>query len=97
MEKEYYIGMDVHKDIVQIAVFAETGEEPIYERRLVNDNVLLIKEATFFSRKGKTVAAYEAGSLGYVIYRAMDQAGIPCYVLPASKVAKKRTERIKTD
>jgi len=95
--KEYFIGMDVHKDIVQMAVFAETGEEPIYERRLKNDIAILLKEATAFSKKGKTEAAYEAGSLGYVIQRAMEQAGIPCYVLPASKVAKKRTDRIKTD
>jgi transposase len=95
--KRYYIGMDVHKDSVQMAVFEETGEEPIYERRLSNDTSLLIKEAERFSQKGETEAAYEAGSLGYVIHRAMEKAGIPCYVLPASKVAKKRTERIKTD
>jgi len=43
--KRYYIGMDVHKDSVQMAVFEETGEEPIYERRLSNDTSLLIKEA----------------------------------------------------
>ena len=33
VRKEYYIGMDVHKDTVQMAVFEETGDEPIYERR----------------------------------------------------------------
>jgi transposase len=97
MNKEYYIGLDVHKEVVQMAVFAETGEEPIYERRLKNDTDLLIKEAVAFCNKGKTEVAYEAGSLGYVIYRAMEQAKIPCYVLPANKVAKKRTDRIKTD
>jgi transposase len=96
-EKRYYIGMDVHKDSVQIAVFEETGDEPVYERRLINDTAVLVKEAARFSRKGKTEAAYEAGSMGYIIQRAMDKTGIPCYVLPASKVAKKRTERIKTD
>jgi transposase len=97
MEQEYYIGMDVHKDFVQMAVFEHTGEEPVYERKLTNDTALLIKEAARFSRKGKTETAYEAGCLGYVIQRAMKEAGIPCYVLPANKVAKKRTERIKTD
>jgi len=95
--KEYYIGMDVHKDTVQMAVFTETGEEPVYERRLRNDTDLLVKEVVVFCRKGKTEVAYEAGSLGYVIYRAMERAKIPCYVLPANKVAKKRTDRIKTD
>ena len=97
IKKEYYIGMDVHKDTVQMAVFEETGDEPIYERRLANDHALLIKEAVRFSRKGKTEVAYEAGSLGYVIQRTMRDAGIPCYVLPANKVAKKRKDRIKTD
>jgi len=97
ISKEYYIGMDVHKETVQIAVFEERGEEPIYERQLNNDTELLVKEAVRFARKGKTVVAYESGCLGYVIHRAMEKAKIPCYVLPANKVAKKRDSRIKTD
>jgi len=96
-KKAYYIGMDVHKTSVQMAVFEETGDDPIYERRLDNDTALLVKEVVRFSREGKTEVAYEAGCLGYVIQRAMEQVGIVCHVLPANKVAKKRTERIKTD
>jgi len=97
ISKEYFIGMDVHKEFVQMAVFEEKGEEPIYERRLENDTELLVKEATRFARKGKTFVAYEAGCLGYIIQRAMEKAWITCYVLPANKVAKKRDNRIKTD
>jgi len=98
IRKEYYIGMDVHKEFVQMAVFEGKGDDPIYERRLENDTELLVKEAGRFARRGKTEAAYEAGCLGYVIYRAMEKAKIPCYVLPADKVAKKRDNpRIKTD
>jgi transposase len=89
--------MDVHKDSVQMAVFNSTGEEPIYERRLSNDTTLLIKEVHRYHQEGKTVTAYEAGSCGYVIHRAMEQAGLTCFVLPANKVAKKRTDKIKTD
>ena len=96
-EKGYYIGMDVHKTSVQMAVFEEKGDDPIYERRLNNDPSLLVKEAAKFSRKGRTEAAYEAGCLGYVIQRAMEKAGIICHVLPANKVARKRDDRIKTD
>jgi len=95
--KEYYIGMDVHKDTVQIAVFEEKGEAPIYERQMKNDTELLVKEVLRFSKIGKAEAAYEAGCLGYVIQRAMEKAGIICHVLPANKVAKKRSDRIKTD
>lgn len=95
--KEYYIGMDVHKELVQMAVFEERGEEPIYERRLKNSTDLLIKEVKAFSRKGETEVAYEAGCLGYVLQRAMEKAGITCHVLPANKVAKNRRDRIKTD
>ena len=96
-KKRYYIGMDVHKDSVRIAVFEEKGEEPIHERTLNNEPEQLVKEVAKFSRKGETEAAYEAGCLGYVIQRAMEKAGISCYVLPANKVAKKRDNRIKTD
>jgi transposase len=75
----------------------EKGDGPVYERRLNNDTALPVKEAARYSREGKTEAAYEAGSLGYVIQRAMEEAGITCYVLPANKVAKKRRDKIKTD
>ena len=40
ISKEYYIGMDVHKEFVQMAVFEEKGDEPIYERKLNNNNAL---------------------------------------------------------
>ena len=95
--KRYYIGMDVHKDSVQIAVYEETGLEPISERRLTSDPSLLLKEAKKFNAKGPTEVAYEAGCMGYIIHRVMMKGGIPCYVLPANKVAKKREDRIKTD
>ena len=96
-KKQYYIGMDVHKDSVQMAVFEYSGENPIYERRLINEPSVLVKEAERFHREGETEVAYEAGSTGYVIQRAMEKAGITCFVLPANKVAKKRGDRIKTD
>jgi transposase len=95
--KRYYIGMDVHKESVQMAVFEATGDDPIYERRLNNDPALLVKEAKRFNQQGNMEAAYEAGCLGYVIQRTFQKAGLTCYVLPANKVAKKRSDRIKTD
>jgi transposase len=95
--KRYYIGMDVHKESVQMAVYEEAGNEPVYERQLANDLSLLVKEAARFGQKGETEVAYEAGCLGYVLQRAMGKAGITCFVLPANKVAKKRDDRIKTD
>jgi hypothetical protein len=49
--ERYYIGMDVHKDSVQVAVFEHAGEEPIYERKLNNDPALLVKEAKRFKEK----------------------------------------------
>jgi len=80
-----------------MAVFEEKVENPINKRKLNNDNGLLVKEAISFAQRGKTIAACEAGCLGYVIQRAMEKAKIPCYVLPASKVVKKCGDRIKTD
>jgi transposase len=96
-KKGYYIGMDVHKSSIQIAVFEETGADPIYERKMDNNIGLLIKEVKRFSSKRETETAYEAGCLGYVIQRAFEKEGIRCFVLPANKVAKKRDSNIKTD
>ena len=53
--KDYYIGMYVHKEYVQMAVFTGSGEDPVYERRLTNDTELLTKEMLRYSREGKTI------------------------------------------
>jgi len=95
--KEFFIGLDVHKDSVQMAVFSETGEDTIYETKMLNNTSQIVKKVQKFCQEGEAFVAYESGSSGYVIHRAMEKMGIKCYVLPANKVAKKRDDRIKTD
>jgi transposase len=97
MATVYYIGLDVHKDSVQMAVVSDESVETIFEKKMANDPGLLVKVVKPYAEKGEVVVGYEAGCLGYVLQRAYAAAGIECLVLPADKVAKGRTDRIKTD
>jgi transposase len=97
MATAYYIGLDVHKDFIQMAVMTNEDEQTVCERKLANDNGLLVRTIKPYQEKGEVQVAYEAGCLGYVIQRGMTEAGIDCRVLPADKVAKTRTDKIKTD
>jgi hypothetical protein len=74
MAAVYYIGLDVHKDFVQMAVMTNEDEQAVCERKPANDNGLLVKTILPYEAKGEVHAAYEAGCLGYVIQRAMAEA-----------------------
>jgi transposase len=98
MKEIYYAGLDVHKDTIQIAVLGSKGKEPISAKCLPNDGIKIVKELAKYQGKGKTVqAAYEAGCLGYTLYRTLTEFGIDCRVLPPNQIFHGGDESVKTD
>jgi negative regulator of sigma E activity len=66
-----YLGLDVHKDSITIAVLPEQARAPERVERLPND---LAKVRRWFSRmaqRGAVRACYEASGAGYVLHRAL--------------------------
>ncbi len=93
-----YVGLDVHKSSITIAV-AESDRAPAQIYTTVpNDWPQLLKALT---RLSPTLTAlrccYEAGSIGYHLYRRMNKAGIDCMVVAPSLVPTQSGNRIKTD
>ena len=80
METVYYIGMDVHKDSVRIAVLKDCETKIEFERTVENDTSAIVRIVDGYVKKGTVIAAYEAGCLGYTIYRAAKAKGIDCRV-----------------
>jgi transposase len=94
---ERFVGLDVHKDSIVIAV-AEVGRE---SARVVGSvpyewNALR-KVLDKLGPRPSVSCCYEAGPTGYGLARALHAAGWACEVIAPSLVPKKSGQRIKTD
>lgn len=93
-----YIGLDVHKDTIAIAVAPGGPGLEVQDRgEIAHDTVLLLKRLKALGRPEKLFVAYEAGPTGYGLYRKLSEAGISCMVVAPSKTPRRPGERVKTD
>jgi hypothetical protein len=82
--KEYYIGLDVHKDSVLMAVLDDRnvrsgakGDSDVIETVEVRPNSpQRVKAIKRYQRQGKLFVAYEAGCRGFDLYRFLEKQGI---------------------
>lgn len=92
-----FVGLDVHKDSITIAV-AEEGREPAYVYGgILNDWEILKRALRRLGAKSSLRCCYEAGPCGYGLYRKMKQAKIECVVVAPSLVPVQSGNRVKTD
>lgn len=94
-----YVGLDVHKDSVSIAI-AEEGRigEVRYYGSINGDLASLDKVVKKLSRTGsKLHFVYEAGPCGYGIYRHLIKQGFDCTVVAPSMIPKRPGDRLKND
>ena len=97
MENVYYVGMDVHKETVEISVFRNSEREPEYEKRMRNDQRSIIRTVKKLQAEGSVITCYEAGCMGFVLQRAFETAGIACRIIAPGKIPRMPGDRIKTD
>jgi len=84
-----YIGMDVHKDSLTIAVLAALANTPTRVENLPNDLPTLKKWLARLARDGEVRACYEASGAGYVLHRALREWGPACEVIAPSLIPKR--------
>lgn len=84
-----YVGMDVHKDLVVVAVLPEDAQEPTLEKRLPNDERKLRRFFARVARDGEVRACYEASGAGYVLHRALKAWGHHCDVVASSLIPRR--------
>src|SRR5262245_48267082 len=91
-----FVGLDVHKDSITIAV-AEGDRAPDVVATIPHDISKLVRQLRKLGPIGSTSCCYEAGPTGYGLYRALKELGIECTVVAPGLVPKKAGDRIKTD
>ena len=94
-----YVGLDVHKATVSVAV-AEGGRGGEIRQLGVFENrpEVLSKLAARLSNKNCRVSfCYEAGPCGYGLHRLLTSYGHDCVVVAPSLIPMKAGDRVKTD
>ena len=92
-----YVGLDVHKETLVIAVAESAGGAPEVVATIANHWPTLHKQLKRLGRPEDLRCCYEAGPTGYGIYRDLKAAGISCIVVAPSLVPDQKGSRVKTD
>lgn len=91
-----FVGLDVHKETIAVAVFGSQGPEPEAEFEIPND-FSRIKKLFRNWRADQLKVCYEAGPCGFVLYRQLREMGIDVRVVAPGKIHRAPADRIKTD
>lgn len=95
-----YIGLDVHKETIAVAVAQLGREHPEFRGEIANRPKAVAKLVARLSKEFNGEAllfCYEAGPCGYVLYRQLLELGQDCQVVAPSLIPTKPGERVKTD
>ena len=93
-----YVGLDVHKDTIPVAVAMPGREDPVYRGEINNQRKSLLRLLRSLSPHGEVLRfCYEAGPCGYGVYREIIDTGHHCDVVAPSLIPRRSGERVKTD
>ena len=94
-----YVGLDVHKDSIVVAVAAGGLRGEVREHgRIANTSAALDRLLRKLGGDGMTLRfCYEAGPCGYGIHRRLSTRGHECVVVAPSLIPKRAGDRVKTD
>ncbi len=98
--KEYsaYVGLDVHKETIAVAVALPGRGDPVYRGEIAHRRGSLRRLMGRLSPHGEVLSfCHEAGPCGYGVYREIVELGHDCQVVAPGLIPRKPGDRVKTD
>jgi len=97
-EFSVYVGLDVHKDTIAVAVAASGRGDAIYRGEIAHTQTAVKRLLGQLSPHGEALSVcYEAGPCGYGLQRQIVALGHACVVVAPGLIPRKASDRIKTD
>jgi len=97
-ESTMYVGLDVHKESIEIALAPHDDGEVRHYGRIAGDLAAVDKVVSRLRKShAKLNFVYEAGPCGYALHRHLIKKGYACAVVAPSMIPKCSGDRIKTD
>jgi transposase len=97
MDSVVYVGMDVDKERIAIAVLRGTANEISGETVIRNDASAVRKWFAKLKEHGEVFACYEAGCFGFELYRLLTEMEVACMVVAPGLIPHRPSDRVKTD
>lgn len=99
MQDSLFIGLDVHKSTISVAIAREGRCSEVRHWRAIPNRVDHVRKlAERLSANGcRLHFCYEAGPCGYGVYRQLIGLGHDCVVVAPSLIPVKAGDRVKTD
>lgn len=92
-----YVGMDVHKDFIMMAVFRGRSQTPLLLEKVPFDPHRVRRFFERLAERGQVRSCYEASGAGYVLQRWMSGWGFSCELVAPSLIPAKPGDRRKHD
>ena len=98
MNKTLYVGLDVHKDTIAVAVAEDgRGDEVGFYGTVVISADAVLRLTKMLVKNGNTPSfCYEAGRCGYGLHRHLNKLGFECAVVSPAMNPRKADDRVKT-
>jgi transposase len=97
MNSVLYVGMDVDKEKIAIAVLRGTDVDVAEESVIRNEPLAVRKCFAKLKKSGEVFACYEAGCFGFSLYRQLMEMNVGCMVAAPGLIPHRPSDRIKTD
>ena len=97
-----YVGMDVHKENFSLCCYTREDERALHAQNIAADYRLVLKYLDamrrIYGEDTEFICGYEAGCLGYTLYRDLTAHNVNCKILaPSTMPNVPGKKRIKTD
>jgi transposase len=91
-----YLGLDVHRDTISVAVLAPEQDAPTVDR-IAHDEPSIRRLVARFPEPRRLRACYEAGPTGYELARLLARLQVGCEVIAPTLIPTAPGDRVKTD